>query len=328
MISLFNFGCILASIVSCISYRIHIKQAQNRMFTCLFTFALCFLFFPLSFLVIKTINTGSLFLAILNLTTIITSNIVLYITVSLLRLTIAILFSYLLTTYKLSEVALVLTLGTPLYAVAYFILGNTPSFYAIIGILLTTLGSIIAGFKKFEFPNIFKPLLFIPISLYFSGILLSIAIMLIKVIVFIASQHTADTITLHHFINTNFIHFPLMHSHWENTLNFMVGVGPYIATSCIFYIFYKENFHLNKVRDNLKINLRSCLLASISLFASFASYFYVFQTISDKSILTALNQLTIPLTLIFSVIILKEKITLPQKIASVIIVSGGILSVL
>ena len=328
MISFISLGCIFASIFGCISYRLHIKQAQNKMFTCLFAFSFCFLLFPITFLMIKTIQTGSLFLALSGLVALITNNIALYVTVSILRLTIAVLFSYLLTKYKLSEVTLVLTLGIPLYAITYYIIGSTPSALAIAGLSLTALGAIISGFKKFEFPNIFKPFITIPLSLYFLGILLSIVIMLIKIIVFIASQHTAETISLHHFINSNFIHFSLMHVHWEDSLSFMAGVGPFITTSCLIFIFYKEQFSLNKVLDNLKINLRPCLLASISLFISYGLYFYVFQIISDKSILTALYQLIIPLTLAFSALILKEQITFPQKVATALIVGGGLLATL
>ena len=42
-------------------------------------------------------------------------------------------------------------------------------------------------------------------------------------------------------------------------------------------------------------------------------YFYIYKLTPDKVILTAFMKITLPITLILSYFILKEKITFPQK---------------
>ncbi|MFT6765218.1 MAG: putative membrane protein, partial [Alteromonas naphthalenivorans] len=188
------------------------------------------------------------------------------------------------------------------------------------------LGCLISGFKKFTYPNIIKPLLTLPFLLYLFGMIESIIVMCTKLTVFIGSQHTQKTVSIHHFIHNTFTHFPLMHLHWEEPLNFMIGASPFIIVFCILCIIYKENFCLTTITSHIKKDFLTCCYTSASFFTFLCLYFYAFEHTSNKAILMALNQLSIPLTLLFSFIVLKEKILLPQKVATVLIIAGGMIA--
>ncbi|MFT6765451.1 MAG: drug/metabolite transporter (DMT)-like permease, partial [Alteromonas naphthalenivorans] len=143
MISLFTFGCILTSILTNIFYNIKIKQSYNKIFTCLLTLILTYSFFPLFFLITKTIETGSLFIGFTNLTKILTDNIILYSFIGVLRVGIAFLYGYLMANYTLAQITLVLQLGILLYPLSYYLLGNTTSLQSLLGIFVITLGCLI-----------------------------------------------------------------------------------------------------------------------------------------------------------------------------------------
>ena len=327
MISLWHIGCIFTGIFSYIFFNIQMKKSNDKTFSCLAAFILSSIIFCCAFFILETIITGSLYSSFLKIGNLFTNNLLLYTFESISLLVITIIFSSLLARYPLSEVMLVLQLGVPLGALGYYFVGNITTLQQFIGIIIITVGALVSGFKKFEFPNIFKPLLSIPFSLFVLVILRSCIKAIAKVVVFIASQQTKTTLTIHHFID-DFTDFSggIMQANFESAIEFTVGWSPFVIFVFFIYLLQKEQFSFPQMIKKSKEDFLPILIGGACLAFYTALYYYVFQTIPHKSVLSALSKFKIPFTIIIASVFLKEKITLPKKVAATLIVIGGLLA--
>ncbi len=327
MISLWHIGCIFSGIFSYIFFNIQIKKAHSTTFTCLSSYICANVLFFLVFFIQKWATTGSFHNASSHLGKIFCTDILWSIIGSLILLLMSIIFAHLLENYPVSNVTMVLQLGVPISSFGYYLVGNIASPSQFTGIIIITLGAIISGFKQFEFPNIFKPLLSIPLTLYALGILRSIISSMGKIVVFIVSQKTTQTLDFHHLIN-NFDDFSPVSNVFEVALDFVVGRSPFLIFTFILYILYLEQFSFKNIIKKTKQDAYSIITAGLLISIYTGLYYYVFQTIEHKSVLSALNKFKIPFTVIIASFVLKEKINFPKKVATFLIVAGGLLAAL
>lgn len=328
MISLWQLGCTFTAIFSYIFFNIQIKQSNDKTFTCLAAYIWCNILFLCSFFLVEIVKIGTVSAVFTKFESLATDNVLLSIASSIILLLMTLFLSYLLKNYNLSEVTLVLQLGIPLGTLGYYFLGNIPAIQQIIGIILVTIGSLISGFKKFEFPNIFKPLLTIPFSLFALGTLRCTINIMVNMIAFIVSQKTIETISIHHLINQFDETFPDLFISFENSLQFIISRAFSLSIIFLICLVYKENFSFKKIILKSKKDLFPIILGGIFIGSYTIFYYYVFQTIEYKSTLSALNQFQIPFTVIIASLILKERISLPKKVATALIVIGGLLAAL
>ena len=329
MISLWHISCIFTGIFSYIFFNIQMKKSHDKTFSCLAAFIVSSALFSFIFFIVEAIYKGSFYNGLLKVGTLFSNNFILYSIESISLLGITIIFSLLLEQYPLSKVMLVLQLGVPLGSLGYYFVGNVTTPIQFSGIVIITLGALISGFKQFEFPNIFKPLLSIPLSLFGLGIIRSLIKVIAKIVVFIASQQTKTTLTIHHFIN-DFSEFTggIMQANFESAIEFTVGCSPFLIFVFFIYLLQKEQFSVPQMIQKSKQDFLPILLGGFFLAFYTGLYYYVFQTIPHKSVLSALNKFKIPFTVIIASFILNEKINLPKKVAATLIVAGGLLAVL
>lgn len=193
MVSLWHIGCIFTGISGYIFFNVRIKQSHNKTFACLAAYMWSNILLCLGFFVTETIKIGSLHGGFSKIKAAFSTNIELSIMASLVVLLMSIIFGHLLENYPLSNVVMVLHLGVPLSTLGYALMGNVTTPLQFTGVMIITLGALVSGFKKFTLPNIFKPLLSIPLSLYMFGLLRSCISVCGSIIVFVASQKTVET---------------------------------------------------------------------------------------------------------------------------------------
>lgn len=325
MVSLWNIICIFTGILGYIFFNITIKRSNNKTFTCLAAYIWCNILLFLGFFTMQAIRLGSLHGACSKLRMIIFTNIELSISASLIMLIMSIIFAYLIENYPLSNVVMVLQLGVPLSTIGYALCGNMTTPIQLTGVILITLGALVSGFKKFTFPNIFTPLLSIPLSLYALGMFRSSICVGGKILAFIASQKTTETLDFYHLVDNFDVVWPGTNK-IENVLYFIVGRTPFIIITFFLYLLYKEQFSLKKMIKHGKKDLTPVLAAGLAVCIYTVLYYYVFETIEHKSVLSALNKFKILFTIIIAHVILKEEITLPKKVAAALIITGGALA--
>lgn len=238
-----------------------------------------------------------------------------------------IVFLYLLEHYDLSQVVLVLQFTVLTLAGSYYLLGVHLSTLSIIGALIVTAGALISGFKHFEYPNILKPLYNIPLSLYALGFIKACLTTVDRSLLMIVSKKTYETIMLHDLLKrVPFApDFPIVYT---STLEYAVGLIPTITVVFLFYLIVIRRNSFSEMGNCLMVDTRSILFAGVMYYIYIYFFIYVFQHIDNKLILTVIEKFSIPLNLIFATYLLKERITFPQKVATVIIIGGGILSTL
>jgi uncharacterized membrane protein len=87
-----------------------------------------------------------------------------------------------------------------------------------------------------------------------------------------------------------------------------------------------------KYRDELLLpidkNLKYLLMAVLSYFIATYAYFMAFTMTKDTTILLGLDNLSIPITLLFAFLMLKEKLSSTKLWGSALIVLGGVIAVL
>ncbi|MFT6765449.1 MAG: putative membrane protein [Alteromonas naphthalenivorans] len=323
MISFLSFISVSISIASSICYSLIIKKSHEKKITCLASLIIAYILFPVLFCIFKIFTNHSISQTQTALATILTNNIPLYLCASISMLLGTLTLAYLLDKYSLSQVILVSQLGIPLTVIGYYAMGNPTTSIELIGIIIITLGSIISGFKKFEFPNIFKSFLTIPLALYFLGILRYSLNLLVQLITFTASQKTFETLSIHDFINRD-IPVSIIFSNFENAIYFKIGTSSFIIIIFGLYILYLEKFSISQVSNKIQKNFYSIIIGGVFLYTAIGAYFYAFQIIPNKATLGALFKLEIPCALFFAVWYLKEKITLPQIVGTVFIFFGSI----
>ena len=197
----------------------------------------------------------------------------------------------------------------------------------ILGTIFVSIGALISGFKQFEFPNIFKPLFAISPQLYLVGGLKAFTRVFGALLLFIVSTRTTETVALHKILKHTPL-FDITHITFYTTLDYAVGMAPWILTTYFLYFFIVEKTNLTDMKQYIQNKPSLVALNSAIMSFSYFAYAYAFGHITDKFLLSIIGKCQIPLTLILAAYFIVEKINWPQKIATVLIIIGGVISVL
>jgi uncharacterized membrane protein len=230
---------------------------------------------------------------------------------------------YILKHFPISQAALIFQVAIPISSLYYFVLGEPITLTTIIGIVLVTIGAITAGLKKLEY-NILKPLAAIPPKLYLFGTLRAFFQVTGTILIFIVSTKTWETKDIHTALNFR----DLGYTHFDTVLHYAMGGIPFILIPYLLYFFIVERVSYTEMKVYGKNNFRFILLNSFLEALTFLLYIVVFQSVQDKLLLTIIEKCKIPFTLFLASFFLKEKIGAPQIVATILIIGGGILSIL
>ncbi len=327
MMSLFNFSIAFSFVVLSSLAAVILKQAPKKNILVLWTMLIMFFLAHVAFIILKIQSGMTLYQTILFILPLYTDNIPFYLIRGGSIIFGNVLIFYLLNNFPVSKVILVLQLAIPISAICFTLLGNPITWNAILGTVIVTIGALISGFKKFEFPNVFKPLLEIPPKLYIIGLLKASARVLGSLILFILSTRTTETVALHHILKHS-LFFDLTHLTFYTTLDYAIGMAPWILTTYFLYFFLIEKVRWGDMTEYANKHTQLILLNGTVMSFSYIAYAYAFGHIKDKFLMSVMGKCQIPLTLIFAVYLLNEKITFPQKIATVFILAGGAISIL
>ena len=114
---------------------------------------------------------------------------------------------------------------------------------------------------------------------------------------------------------------------FHSAFYFNLGQQFFSVTISTVYILARK-----KYREELLIpmekNLKYLLLVVLSYFIATYAYFMAFTMTKDTTILLGLDNLSIPITLLFAFVILKEQLSSTKILGSALIVLGGVIAVL
>jgi len=114
---------------------------------------------------------------------------------------------------------------------------------------------------------------------------------------------------------------------FHSAFYFNLGQQFFSITISTIYILARK-----KYRDELLLpiekNLKYLLIVVLSYFIATYAYFIAFTMTKDTTILLGLDNLSIPITLLFAFLILKEKLSSTKIWGSALIVLGGVIAVL
>jgi drug/metabolite transporter (DMT)-like permease len=325
MMSLFTFGLCLIGIITAAIYAALIKKSKNKLLLVFWAGTVVNILLILSF-IFKQIWEGiPLLQATQDFGQLITDNILFYIIKAIEFVSANLIYVYLLANYSLSSVILILEFALPISTVTYYFLGDPISLQTLIGLTILVGGAILSGFKKFTFPNIFKPFYTIPLPLYILGGVYGLLKTLGTVIMFILTDKNSETLYFHKLVSKMPVlgHFPIT---YYNTIDYKVGLGIFITTAYIIYLVGFAKISFKQLKKSFKEEFALILLTGGIYFVSTYIYLYVYQEITDKMIIIALSKFNIPLTMTLAYFMLKEKITRPQIVGALMIVGGGLLT--
>lgn len=304
-----------------------LKQAERKDLLVLWTMLFMYLFAHIAFFAFKIYGGLTFYQTLLFVLSLYVDNIPFYMIRAASIVFGNVLIFYLLNHFPVSEVILVLQMAIPISAICFTLLGNPLTLNVILGTVIVTIGALVSGFKKFEFPNIFKPLLEIPPKLYILGILKASARVFGALLLFIVSTRTEETTALHHILK-HAPFFDLTHITFYTTFDYAIGMAPWILVTYFLYFFIVEKVRFSDMKEYMHDHRSLVWLNGTIMSFSYIAYAYAFGHITDKFLMSVIGKCQIPLTLIFAAYLLGEKITFPQKVATILILLGGAVSIL
>ena len=146
-------------------------------------------------------------------------------------------------------------------------------------------------------------------------------------ITFLCTHKTATTIGIFSWLTITFKNIYDVPFSFHHPFYYTVGVRFFITVIFLLYLFMYKKYRTEIITHPFTNGKYTLTVSAIFLMA-IVSYQMAYQEIPDKNILVALRKLTIPTILAISYYTLGEKITKPKIIGCVIIVIGGMLSLL
>ena len=227
--------------------------------------------------------------------------------------------------FEISTIIAIAKINILSSSIGYFLLGNSITVSAVISIITVCLGALISGMPHFDLKNPLKPFLKLNGTLIKGSVLYALCSSAIAMITFICTAHYNE--------HTRFILRELaIHTHvipfnYQSPVHFNIGLQFAVITTLFIYIkFYKKQTK----ELMLMVIQRPLEVGQAALFYTIASYCYyvAFNLIDDKTLLTAIFKMYIPITLILSHHFLGEKITQPKAVGAALIVIGSSMAVL
>lgn len=320
------FFCFI-SIIAYSTYMVSLKPVKERMLTLFWINTFGYLGYVLIYFVRKLHFEHDVRALEQLLFDVTLSNVPLYILMACFFVGSFVLLSYLMDHFEISLITPVTEISILFSTIGYLILGNPFSWVVLIGVSIIFVGAIISGMKTVSLPNPFKDLTLIPRMLVIGGCLQALFESGADLITFLCTTQTAINKEIFSFLNTTFQYVYDVPFSFHHPFYYNVGVRFFITLIFLLYLLIHKKYRTEIFTHPFK-NGRQTLTISIIFIIAIVSYQNAYQDMPDKNVLTALRKLTIPTILLISYYTLGEKITRPKIIGCIIIVAGGMMSLL
>jgi drug/metabolite transporter (DMT)-like permease len=255
------------------------------------------------------------------------SNIPLYILVACCFVSSLALLNYLMNRFEISLIIPVTEVSILFTTLGYIALGNPSSPLVLIGVCIIFAGSIISGLTTLSLSNPLKDFKKISHTLMIGGILQAAFESSVMLITFLCTHKTAVTKEIITWLNITFKNIYDVPFSFHQPFYYTIGVRFFITIFFLLYLLIYKKYRLEIITHPFK-NAWYMLSVSAIFLITIISYHEAYQGFADKNVFIALRKLSIPTILFISYYLLNEKITRPKIIGCLIIVFGGMFSLL
>ena len=255
------------------------------------------------------------------------TNVPLYMLMALCWVGSLILLNALLDRFDVSLVVPVTEVGIVFTTAGYLALGNQFSWIVLASVFVVLVGAIISGMQTFTLSNPFKDLKKIPPILLAGGVLQAFFESAAMLVTFLCTHKTIITEEILMWLQDMFHHIYAVPFSFHQAFYYNVGVRFFITLFFLLYLLIFRN-HRWDIITEVYNNPKYILGVSCIFLVAIVTYHMAYQDMPDKNVLAALRKLTIPTILGISYYTLGEKITRPKVIGCVVIVIGGMMSLL
>ena len=208
----------------------------------------------------------------------------------------------------------------------YIALGDPFKWSLVIGIFILFVGTFITSLslnKNIRLDNFFEQLSKVSGPLW---VLIFIQVLCHTVSAVVSYLGTKDTAA------TEYVLHGLRHLHiapfsFYTAFEFNLGNQPFSLMILAIYLLSKEKYRKN-ILPCLMSDIKTIIIVTVVYLISMYTYLEAFNMTTKTTILLSLNNLTIPITLVFAYIILKEHISMIKIIGASFIVLGAFVAAL
>ena len=325
IVSFYDLVLIFISLTSFSIYSILIKKHQHKMVLMFWANLITYLGFLCAFFIKKLfLPDHNIVVAIKELIFKFTyTNMPLYFLMGIIFVASLIVLQKLFENYDISVVMSLTQISVLLTAIGYLILGDPLYLPSLIGIAIICLGSLISAFKSIFKHSIAHNIRNIPKKLLSGAFIESLLLTGAALITYQCTQQTNITewimSSLKHIHSIPFSHL--------NPFFFNIGVRFFITVTFLIYLYlYEKKGHM--ILNMMKNEPLKIISAGLVYFTACYTYQMAYLLTSNKNFLAVTMKLGIPVTLLFGLLFLNEKITPPKAIGTVLILFGGLLTVL
>ena len=319
------FIWLILSAVTAACYNIFLKKSPEKLLLSFWVAVFTFVGMTIVFYESKLISGASLEAITKNFGVMAIENIYNYLLVGGIVVLGIALKAYLFHHYSLAKIIPILEIGTPLTALLYFFLGNHLTFQETLSIGLISAGAFVSGFERFHFPNIFKPLLRLPFYLYVGALTMALLDTSENLIVYLTTEANETTHKVVHFFHTHGITF--FTKEFITSLEYFQVSSLFFVVIFLLYLMVAAKKKPHAIMKELYTQKTGIFYASVANFLSQYLYYYVYQN-NDQAVVVALTKFSVPLTLSFAYLTLKEEIHAPEIVGVVLILVGGCIGAL
>jgi uncharacterized membrane protein len=250
----------------------------------------------------------------------------LYIVIAFSFLISMIISEKLLDGYDLSLVIPISQFGTLLAAAGYVVLGDPFQWSLVIGVLIVCSGTFILSLSasgEGTLSHVLAAFRKIPTRLWLLVGVQAVCLMVSAMASYIGTKET---------VRTDVIMDSLRSLHWgpiafHNAFYFNLGQQIFSVAIFLSYMLARKTYRV-ELFGPLQANATYALLVAFAYVAAEYAYFMAFTITSDTTILLALDNLSIPMTLLLSFLFLKEAMDRQKMLGSSLILVGGVVAAL
>jgi drug/metabolite transporter (DMT)-like permease len=250
----------------------------------------------------------------------------LYIIIALSFLGSMIISEKLLEGYDLSLVIPISQFGILLASIGYIALGDPFQWSLVIGIVILCFGTFIlslsATAKRLSL-SVFAEFRRIPSNLWLLVALQALCFTVSAVVSYLGTKETVRTDTLMDGLKR--LHLGPIAFH--GAFYFNLGQQVYSIIIFLVYILVRKKYRL-EIFSPLATSAKYLSLVVLAYIAAEYAYFSAFTITRNTTILLVLDNLSIPITLLFSYFLLKEQLDQLKIVGSSLIVLGGLIAAL
>lgn len=255
------------------------------------------------------------------------TNAPLYVAMALMFVGAQLIFNRLLNQFDISLVAPLTQMSLLFTTIGLLFLGDPLSVVTILSVAVVFVGALLTSFPSFSVSAPFGPLKIIPRSLFKQAILEAALTAGAALVTFQCTQKTVMTESVQLWIKTITRHVYSFPFSFFNPFHYNLGVRFFIVSIFLGYLLSHADYRKYLFGIFFR-HPKALLAAGCSYFVSEYFFQYAYYIFADKKAVTALGKLSIPFILLFSVLFLKEKLTVPKIVGTSLIIGGGLIALL